>query len=255
MPEKARTALVTGGARGIGAAVCRALAQDGVRVVAADLDASAAQAAAAALPGEGHAGIAMDVAVEAAVQAGFDMTEQALGGGVDILVACAGILLFAPDGQRPLVVDLSLDDWQRTMQVNATGCFLTCREYARRAPATNPQGRVVTVSSVAAQLGGYRSSAAYIASKSAVLGLTKALARELAPRRITANSVAPGLIDAPMLRLSLDPADDEKAAAGIPLARLGLPEDVAEAVRYLASPAAAYLTGTTIDVNGGYRMQ
>jgi 3-oxoacyl-[acyl-carrier protein] reductase len=196
----------------------------------------------------------MDVTDEASVAAGFAEAERTVG-GIDIVVTCAGVLLFGPDGQRPLVVDTALGDWQRTMSVNATGCFLTCREYARRAPATNPRGRIVTVSSVAAQLGGYRSSAAYIASKSAVLGLTKALARELAPRQITANAVAPGLIDAPMLRLSLDPADDAKAAAAIPLNRLGLPEDVAEAVRYLVSPGAAYLTGATIDVNGGYRMQ
>lgn len=251
----ARTALVTGGARGIGASVCQALAADGILVAVADLDAGGAETAAASLAGAGHAALAMDVADEAAVAAGFEAAERALGGGIDIVVACAGVLLFGPDGQRPLIADIGLDHWQRTMTVNATGCFLTCREYVRRAPAVNPRGRIVTVSSVAAQLGGYRSSAAYIASKSAVLGLTKALARELAPRGITANAVAPGLIDAPMLRLSLDPADDAKAAAAVPLNRLGLPEDVAEAVRYLASPGAAYLTGVTIDVNGGYRMQ
>jgi 3-oxoacyl-[acyl-carrier protein] reductase len=226
-----------------------------MRVAVADLDAAGAQAVADALTGGTHCGLRMDVADEASVASGFDAAERAFGGGVDVLVCCAGILLFAPDGDRPLVVDTGLDHWQRTMTVNATGCFLTCREYARRAPTLNPDGRVVTISSVAAQLGGYRSSAAYIASKSAVLGLTKALARELAPRRITVNAVAPGLIDAPMLRLSLDPADDAKAAANIPLNRLGLPADVAEAVRYLVSPGASYLTGVTVDVNGGYRMQ
>jgi NAD(P)-dependent dehydrogenase (short-subunit alcohol dehydrogenase family) len=249
-----RTALVTGGARGIGASVCKALASDGIMVAVADLDGPTAEATAASLPEGRHLGLHMDVTDEASVAAGFAEAERTVG-GIDIVVTCAGVLLFGPDGQRPLVVDTALGDWQRTMSVNATGCFLTCREYARRAPATNPRGRIVTVSSVAAQLGGYRSSAAYIASKSAVLGLTKALARELAPRQITANAVAPGLIDAPMLRLSLDPADDAKAAAAIPLNRLGLPEDVAEAVRYLVSPGAAYLTGATIDVNGGYRMQ
>ena len=116
-------------------------------------------------------------------------------------------------------------------------------------------GRVVTISSVAAQLGGYRSSASYIASKSAIIGLTKALARELAPHRVTVNSVAPGLIDAPMLRLSLDPADDAKASAQIPLGRLGTPQDVAGAVSFLVSKDASYITGSVIDVNGGYRMQ
>ncbi|SHJ74109.1 NAD(P)-dependent dehydrogenase, short-chain alcohol dehydrogenase family [Roseomonas rosea] len=254
MERRRRTALVTGGARGIGAAIAAALAADAVDVAVADLDAEAAARVAAALPSGRHLGLAMDVTDEAVVAAGFERVQQALG-PIDILVTCAGILLFAPGGDRPLVAETRLEDWRRTQEVNATGCFLACREYVRRAPVENPTGRIVTLSSVAAQLGGYRSSAAYIASKSAVLGLTKALARELAPRRITANSVAPGLIDAPMLRLSLDAADDAKAAANIPLGRIGTPGDVAGAVRFLASAEASYLTGVTIDVNGGYRMQ
>ncbi len=251
----ARTALVTGGARGIGLGVCRALAEDGLRVVVADLDQGGCEAAAASLPGTGHAGVALDVTSEPSVSGGFDEAERRLGGRVDVLVACAGVLLFKPDGDRPLVAETELAGWERTLGVNLTGCFLTLREYARRAPERNEGGRIVTVSSSAAQLGGYRSSAAYIASKAGVLGLTKALARELAPRGITVNAVAPGLIDAPMLRLSLDPGDDARAAAAIPLNRIGQPEDVAGAVRFLASASASYLTGVTIDVNGGYRMQ
>ena len=250
-----RTALVTGGARGIGRSVCEALARDGVRVAVADLDASACRAAADALPGEGHAGIAMDVTDEASVAAGFAAVAAEFGAPLDILVACAGVLLFKPDGDRPLVTETALADWQRTLGVNLTGCFLSLREYARGVPDRHPAGRIVTVSSSAAQLGGYRSSAAYIASKAGVLGLTKAMARELAPRGVTVNAVAPGLIDAPMLRLSLDPANDVQAAANIPLNRIGQPEDVAAAVRYLVSAEASYLTGVTIDVNGGYRMQ
>jgi NAD(P)-dependent dehydrogenase (short-subunit alcohol dehydrogenase family) len=230
----ARTALVTGGARGIGLSVCRALAEDGVRVAIADLSAEACVQAAEALQGMGHGGLRMDVADEASV---------------------AGVLLFKPDGDRPLVAETALADWQRTLGVNLTGCFLSTREYARRVPPRNDQGRIVTISSSAAQLGGYRSSAAYIASKAGVLGLTKALARELAPHGITANAVAPGLIDAPMLRLSLDPQNDAEAASRIPMNRIGVPDDVAGTIRFLVSPAAAYLTGVTIDVNGGYRMQ
>lgn len=254
MTEPRRIALVTGGAGGIGGAICRALAEDGLAVAVADLDRAAADAVAASLPGHGHIALALDVSREDAVIAAFDAVERQFG-HVGVLVAGAGVLLFKPDGDRPLLHEISLADWSRTMTVNATGCFLACREYARRAPARDPLGRVVTIASVAAQLGGYRSSAAYIASKSAVLGLTKALARELAPRGITANAVAPGLIDAPMLRLSLEPAQDAVAAASIPLARIGLPEDVAVAVRHLVAPEAGYQTGTTVDVNGGYRMQ
>lgn len=130
------------------------------------------------------------------------------------------------------------------------------REYLRRrtaAPASH--ARFIAFSSVAAQLGGYRSSSAYIASKSAISGLTKAAAREAAPIGVTVNAVAPGLIDAPMLRLSLDPANDAEIARSIPLNRIGTPEDVAGAVSYLAGPDGAYVTGATLDVNGGYRMQ
>lgn len=251
--SQSRVAIVTGGARGIGAAIAGALAEDGLTVAVADLDEAAAAATAAGL-GAPHRAYEVDVTREASVAALFDAVEADLG-RPSVLVTCAGILLFKPDGDRPLIVETDLDHWQRTLTVNATGCFLCCREYARRAPKDDPLGRVVTISSVAAQLGGYRSSAAYIASKAAVLGLTKALGRELAERRITVNSVAPGLIDAPMLRLSLDPADDARAAATIPLNRLGQPADVAAAVRFLVSPGAGYLTGVTIDVNGGYRMQ
>ena len=249
-----RTALVTGGCGGIGAAICRRLAADGLTVAVLDRDAAAARAAAVTLPGAGHVGLGADVADEAAAEAAFAAAEAALG-RVDVLVTAAGILVLRPDGNRNPVAETPVDEWRRTQDVNATGTFLFCRAYARRVDAPRPGGRVVTLSAVAAQLGGYRSSSAYIASKAAVIGLTKGLARELAPFGVTANSVAPGLIDAPMLRLSLDPADDARAAAGIPLGRLGTPEDVAGAVAFLVSADAAYVTGCTIDVNGGYRMQ
>lgn len=249
-----RVALVTGGAGGIGAAVCRTLAEDGLTIAVTDRDLTVAQELAGRLPGAGHRGFAVDVSDEGAVRRLYDEVETSLG-KVSVLVTCAGVLLLRPDGSRNEVVETSLDEWEVTQAVNARGTFLCCREYAQRIGPAPVDGRVVTLSSVAAQLGGYRSSSSYIASKAAILGLTKGLARELAPKRVTVNSVAPGLIDAPMLRLSLDPADDEKAASTIPLGRLGTPEDVAGAVRFLVSPAASYITGVTIDVNGGYRMQ
>ncbi|WP_109476129.1 SDR family NAD(P)-dependent oxidoreductase [Paraburkholderia sp. C35] len=248
------TALVTGGAGGIGASICRYLADAGHRVAVADLDAAAAARVAASLPGDGHLGLAIDVSDEVSVQRAFDHVTEAAG-RPEVLVAGAGVLFFKPDGQRPLITEISLADWQRTVTINQTGCFLTCREFARRLPEGRSFGRVVTISSVTAQLGGYRSNAAYIASKAAVIGFTKALARELALQGVTVNSVAPGLIDAPMLRQSLSQERDSEAAAAIPLGRIGLPEDVADAVAYLVSEGASYQTGTTIDVNGGYRMQ
>jgi len=254
MSNERHIALVTGGAGGIGAAICQRLAAEGHAIAVADRDLARAREVAVTLKGSGHIAVTMDVADEGSVVAAFDETTKALG-RPDILVAAAGILHFKPNGDRPLVIETELAEWQRTININQTGCFLSCREFARRLPAGKSFGRIVTISSVTAQLGGYRSNAAYIASKAAILGLSKALARELAAQTVTVNAVAPGLIDAPMLRQSLAPADEERASAGIPLGRIGLPEDVADAVAYLISEGASYQTGTTIDVNGGYRMQ
>jgi 3-oxoacyl-[acyl-carrier protein] reductase len=247
--------LVTGAAGGIGKSIVSRLAADGFAVLAADLSQEAAAAVLTGLPGSGHRAIALDVSSESAVAAVFAEAE-ALGAPINQVVAAAGILLFAANGERPPITDITLADWTLTQTVNSTGTFLLLREYLRGASRrTIPQGRFVGFASVAAQLGGYRSSSAYIASKSAVLGLMKAGAREAAPLGVTVNAVAPGLIDAPMLRQSLPPEKDALMAANIPLGRIGTPEDVAGAVSFLLGPDAAYVTGAVIDVNGGYRMQ
>lgn len=247
--------LVTGAAGGIGEAVCRRLAQDGFGILAADLSHDAAARVVDDLPGDGHRAIALDVTDEPAVVAAFAEAE-AQDAPVDHVVAAAGILLFAPNGERPPLTEISLADWNLTQSVNSTGTFLLLREYLRGATRRQiANGRFVGFSSVAAQLGGYRSSSAYIASKGAVMALVKAGAREAAPLGITVNAVAPGLIDAPMLRLSLPPERDAAVAANIPLNRIGWPRDVAGAVSFLLGPDASYITGSVIDVNGGYRMQ
>lgn len=249
-----RLALLTGGARGIGAAIARRLAEDGFTVLIADLEIEAAKATVASLPGPGHDAFKLDVSVEADVESLFDKIE-AERGPISALICNAGVLIL-PDGQRPPIWETPLHDWEKTHAVNTRGTFLCCRAYLRRRlKMAVTDGRIVTLGSVAAQLGGYRSSSAYISSKAGVLGFTKAAAREAAPLGITVNAVAPGVIDAPMLRQSLAPEGDAAMANAIPLNRLGTPEDVASAVGYLVSPAAGYLTGVTIDVNGGYRMQ
>lgn len=244
--------LVTGACGGIGQAVARRLALDGFRVLATDLDAGRAADFAADLPGRGHRGLPCDVSREADVEALF-----AAAGPVEGAVLAAGVLRLGPDGARAPLAETTLADFDEHMAVNARGTFLCLRGYLRQwAPARRPaRGRVVTFASVAAQLGGYRSSASYIASKGAILALTKAAAREAAPLGITVNAVAPGLIDAPMLRLSLPPGQEAAAAAAIPLNRIGTPEDVAGAVAFLMSDDAGYMTGGVLDVNGGYRMQ
>jgi len=247
--------LVTGAAGGIGKAVVRRLADDGFAVLAADLKLEVAEASLEGVAGEGHRAIALDVSDEASVTAAFAEAER-LGAPVDGVVAAAGILLFAPNGERPLIADMELKDWELTQRVNSTGTFLLLREYLRGANHREiAGGRFIGFASVAAQLGGYRSSSAYIASKSAVLGLIKAGAREIAHRGVTVNAVAPGLIDAPMLRQSLAPQNDGSVTGNIPLQRIGTPEDVAGAVSFLMGPDAGYITGAVIDVNGGYRMQ
>jgi NAD(P)-dependent dehydrogenase (short-subunit alcohol dehydrogenase family) len=249
-----RLALVTGAARGIGAEICRWLARGGYRVVVSDLDPRQCQAVAASLPGAGHGACRMDVSDEREVEDQFAALEAARG-PIGVLVCCAGILILR-DGQRTLVAETTLDDWERTHAVNTRGAFLCTRAFVRRrARAPVADGRIVLFSSCAAQLGGYRSSAAYISSKAAILGYTKALAREVAPMGITVNGIAPGLIDTDMLRAAMGPEQEEAAARSIPLGRLGQPSEIAAAVEFLVSTQAGYLTGTMTDVNGGHRMQ
>lgn len=249
-----RLAMVTGGGRGIGAALCIHMARSGFRVVVADIDHDNARRVASDL-GTGHVARKVDVSDEGSVCSLFDEIEASVG-PVAVLVCAAGLLIL-PGGERPLIKDMNLDTWERSFAVNTRGAFLCSREYMRRREAKPAEhGRVVFFGSVAAQLGGYRSSAAYIGAKSAVMGYAKAFAREAAYMGITANVVAPGLIDTEMLRSTITSSGALTAAAqNIPLGRIGTVEDVAAAVDYLVSPAAAYITGNVIDVNGGYRMQ
>jgi NAD(P)-dependent dehydrogenase (short-subunit alcohol dehydrogenase family) len=249
-----RVALVTGAAGGIGAAVAARLARDGLTVALADIDHSGVTASASRL-GKPHCAFHLDVADESSVRSCFDAVEAQLG-PVAVLVNVAGLLIM-PGGERPLIKDLSLDIWEQSMAVNARGSFLSVRDYLqRRELSPLAGGRVIFFGSVAAQLGGYRSSAAYIAAKAAVMGFAKAVARESAHLGITSNTIAPGLIDTNMLRSTVTSSGAlEAAASNIPLGRIGTVDDVADAVAYLVSRAADYITGSVIDVNGGYRMQ
>ncbi|MGE8541825.1 MAG: SDR family NAD(P)-dependent oxidoreductase [Acinetobacter sp.] len=249
-----RTVLITGAGQGIGAGLAKILANAGYKIIATDINQQNCENLLRELTGTGHLAYGMDVSNEQQVLKVFADAE-AKAGAIDCLVCAAGILILH-DGQRKLIVDTDLSEWELTHAINTRGTFLCTREFVRtRIQKPVPHGRVVTFSSCAAQLGGYRSSSAYISSKAAVLGYTKALAREVAEHQITVNGIAPGLIDTAMLRLSMKDGQEQAAAANIPLQRLGQVEDIAAAIQFLISEQAAYITGSMIDVNGGYRMQ
>ncbi|MCP1633920.1 SDR family NAD(P)-dependent oxidoreductase [Kerstersia gyiorum] len=248
-----RIALVTGAAGGIGQSVCRALAEQGLQVVLADLDAAPLQALAEALPGQGHRTAAVDISSMASVEQLFGRLRSE-GVKVSVLVNTAAISPVGEDGALIDVRSTTPELWEKVFAVNAFGTYAVCRAFVMQADAGMAHGRIINFASSAAQLGGYRSCTAYVASKAAVIAFTKALAREMAPLNITANVVAPGLVDTPMLRSRLDRKDDAGAVGLVPLSRVGQPDEVAAAVTYLVGPLAAYVTGSTLDVNGGYYM-
>ena len=239
-----RVALVTGAARGIGAAVAAKLAALGHPVVLADVIPEV-EATAARLPGA--RAIRLDVADPAAVAA----LPRALGDWWDrlgIVVNNAGI---SPklDGRPRRIRDMPLEEWNRVLAVNLTGAFLVSQ--ACIAPLRARRwGRIVMMTSQAARAKSQVAGAHYAASKTGLMGFARSLAVELGPDGITVNSVAPGRIDTPMAR-GAAAGMNEACLTNIPLGRMGSPEDVAEVVAFLASDAAAYLTGATIDVGGG----
>lgn len=250
----ARVALITGGASGMGRRAVQAFADAGYAVAAADIFREGAAQSVAGLAGT-HLACAADIADEAQVAALFETVERDLG-PVAVLLNFAGIMVTPGVGQRPSIIGTELADWERTFAVNTRGTFLCLREMLRhRTRKPVAQARIINMSSSAAQLGGYNGSAAYIASKGAVLSLTKIAAREAAPLGLTVNCIAPGVIETPMLRSVMPPEADEAYCRNIPLARIGSPDDIAAAALFLASPQAGYITGSCIDVNGGIRMQ
>ncbi|MEO5819476.1 MAG: 3-oxoacyl-ACP reductase FabG [Vicinamibacteraceae bacterium] len=237
-----RVAIVTGASRGIGKAVALALAGAGAAVVAvARGDQAQATADTITAAGGKAIGRSVDVSDGAAVDALVKEAVEVFG-KVDVLVNNAGI---TRDG---LLLRMKRDDWDAVLQTNLTGAFV-CSQAAIKVMIRQRYGRIVNISSVVGQTGN-AGQANYAASKAGLIGFTKSLAREVASRNVTANVVAPGFIDTDMTRAV--PETVQKAwLDNIPLGRLGAPEDIADAVCFLASEKASYITGHVLAVNGG----
>jgi len=252
-----KVALVTGGSSGLGEAICLALAAEGAKVavnyyrnaakgvdLASDAEAVVRQIAdahgteALAVPG--------DLACEDDIHEMLRRVEERFG-RVDILVNNAAAL-----GSGP-ITSYSQEEWNYIFQVNMTGAFLLSREFVRRLLDEGRTGKIVNIASQAAFLGSTSGHLPYDCSKGALVSFTRALARELAPKGINVNAVAPGMIRTEMVARRLA-ADEEKYLSRIPLHRIATPEDVANAVVFLASDRASYMTGTTLDLTGGMMM-
>jgi 2-hydroxycyclohexanecarboxyl-CoA dehydrogenase len=242
-----RVAVITGGASGIGLGAARSLAADGHRVALVDRDGEAVEAAADELRREGATALALaiDVADRASVDAGFVRVRSELG-PVEILVTSAGIESFTP------VLDITAEGWDRIMAVNLTGTF-TSVQAALPDMLSAGWGRIVTISSSSAQSGA-PNMAHYAASKGGVIGLTKALAVELARSGITVNTIPPSLVDTPMARKAEAAGDFpgvDLVGSMVPLGRAGTPADIAAMCSFLCSEGGSYITGQVIGVNGG----
>jgi NAD(P)-dependent dehydrogenase (short-subunit alcohol dehydrogenase family) len=240
-----RVALITGGAglNGLGFATARLLASQGARVVITDLEAAAPAKVAAEL-GEGHLGLVANVTVKAEVDAAVARVLEQFG-RIDILVNNAGIT------QPRKTVDISAADYDAVLDVSLRGTLL-CSQAVIPAMQRQRQGSIICISSVSAQRGGgILGGPHYSAAKAGVLGLARAMARELGADRIRVNCITPGLIGTDISKGKLTEERKAQIAQDIPLGRIGVPDDVAGACLFLASDLSSYCTGITLDVNGG----
>ena len=241
-----KLALITGGAQGIGKTISEELVQNGAHVVLGDVNLEGAQATAEAINNNGGSASAVkiDVSNPAEVKQVFDSILKDKK-PIDIMINNAGI---TRDG---LMIRMKEADWDRVLNINLKGTFL-CSQQAAKQMMKQKSGVIVNIASIVGVIGNF-GQANYSASKAGVIGLTKTLAREVASRGIRVNAVAPGFIDTEMTRV-LDESVRQSLIEQIPLAKLGLPEDVARCVAFLVSDRSSYITGQVINVNGGMLM-
>jgi 3-oxoacyl-[acyl-carrier protein] reductase len=245
-----RVAVVTGSARGIGAATAKRFAEEGAAVAVLDLDQEAAEKSAAGLGASSAVGVACNVGDAASVEAAVGTVVEQLG-KIDVLVNNAGVT------RDNLLFKMTEDDWDAVMNVHLRGSFLMSREVQKHMVAAK-YGKIVNLSSVSAL--GNRGQANYSAAKMGLQGFTRTLAIELGPLGINVNAVAPGFIvtemtDATARRVGVEPEDFRKAAAErTPVRRVGTPADIAAAAAFLCSDEASFITGQTLYVDGGARI-
>ena len=249
LPEKIQTAVVTGGARGLGAEIVRALHREGFRVVITDIEAEAGAALASELDLAGETAVTatLDVNKPADFQQVLDKSVERWG-SVEVLVNNA-----ARTAVKPLL-DIDPADFNAILTTNAGGTFAGSQIFGRHFKERG-YGRIVNLASLAGQNGGTATGAHYAASKGAILTLTKVFARDLAPFGVTCNAIAPGPMDTPMVRSVITPDKMAAALANIPVGQLGDPVFVAELVALLAGPKASFVNGACWDVNGGIYMR
>lgn len=244
MRLKDKVTIITGAGRGIGLGITLAFAREGARVALCDIDATLLDSALAEIVALGGQGLAfkMDVTRKTQIEGVVgDVLDR--WGTIDILVNNAGIYEVLPFEQ------IGEAQWDRLLAVNLKGAFLCCQAVVPHMKRRG-SGRIINIASSAGKTGGTLAGAHYSVSKAGLICLAKQLARELGPHGITVNAVAPGRIDTPMIHTVSD-AENEAFVQRTPLGRLGMPEDVASAVVFLASDEASFITGEILDVNGG----
>lgn len=242
-----RTAIVTGGSRGIGLAIAQAFAKAGMNVGILSAREESALDAAQSLAHAGYScvGVACDVSDLESVRSAIQLVVTNFG-GVDVVVNCAGVLDVLP------IPDISPEHWDKIMAINLKGCFLVSQQ-AIPFLENSRSPRIINISSNAGRMGGYENGLAYTASKGGMIALTYGLARRLAPQGITVNCIAPGTIESDMSK-AYDEAARARLLSRFPLGRIGLPEEVAAAACYFASEESGFTTGAVLDVNGGMFM-